>query len=61
MLVRPESSWNLPPTDKQMRRVTLLRMRHHILDDSKPANRLEANRIINRLRRRPCGRIGTYI
>ena len=53
MLIKPDSSWNLPPTAKQTRRITLQCMRLHIKEllEEKPINRAEANRLIYELRR----------
>ena len=48
------SSWNLPPTDSQIYRITKQCIRLGITEslEDKPSNRLEARNLINELRRR---------
>ncbi len=52
MKIFPNSSWNLPPTDRQTSRITKLCIRLGIAEylEDKPSNRLEANQIIYELR-----------
>ena len=46
--IEPTSSWNLPPTDKQVRAITLLAMQlgYHEPVENTPRNRIEARNMI---------------
>lgn len=48
------SSWNLPPTDGQIYRITRQCIRLKITEplEESPSNRLEARNLINELRKR---------
>jgi len=57
-LVRPESSWNLPPTPPQIRAITRLCVQLKIGEplEEFPSSRLEARRLIYDLRRQVDGK-----
>ncbi len=46
--IEPHSSWNLPPTPKQVRTITRLaqRLGYHEPVENKPTNRIEARNMI---------------
>ncbi len=52
--IAPTSSWNLPPTARQLRATTELCMQLGIKEylEDKPSNRLEARRLMYELRRK---------
>jgi hypothetical protein len=51
--VSPDSSWNLPPTDAQVRRIAQYCIWNHIREslEERPSNRREARNLIFALRK----------